>query len=94
MVCGILSTQRRFVRNAWGEPRGSPASITAEHAYAARPRRGRFSSYRTNGYRYDVIDPAAVSHILAGLIGAMSIGAAVLLVGAFFSLGRSGYRKD
>ncbi|WP_309067368.1 hypothetical protein [Microbacterium sp.] len=41
-----------------------------------------------------MIDPAAVSHILAGLIGAMSIGAAVLLVGAFFSLGRSGYRKD
>lgn len=38
-----------------------------------------------------MIDP---SHIVAGIIGAMTIAAAVLLVGAFFSLGRSGYRKD
>ncbi|WP_257793736.1 hypothetical protein [Microbacterium sp. JZ31] len=41
-----------------------------------------------------MIDPAALSHVLAGLIGAMTIGAAILVVGAFFSLGRSGYRKD
>jgi hypothetical protein len=38
-----------------------------------------------------VIDP---SHLIAGIIAAMSIVAAVLVAGAFFSLGRSGYRKD
>lgn len=38
-----------------------------------------------------MIDP---SHLISGLIGVMTITAAVLLVGAFYSLGRSGYRKD
>lgn len=37
------------------------------------------------------IDP---SHIIAGVIAAMSLAATVLVAGAFFSLGRSGYRKD
>lgn|GEM_PF-5189855 len=38
-----------------------------------------------------MIDP---SHVVAGVIAVMSLTATVLLVGAFFSLGRSGYRKD
>ncbi len=38
-----------------------------------------------------MIDP---SHILAAIVGLMSLTAVVLVVGAFFSLGRSGYRKD
>ena len=38
-----------------------------------------------------MIDP---SHIVTGVIAAMSIAATILVVGAFFSLGRSGYRKD
>lgn len=38
-----------------------------------------------------MIDP---SHIVAGVIGAMTLATAVLIAGAFFSMGRSGYRKD
>ena len=38
-----------------------------------------------------MIDP---SQLIAALVGVMSLVAGVLVVGAFFSLGRSGYRKD
>lgn len=38
-----------------------------------------------------MIDP---THIVTTVIALMSIIATVLVVGAFFSLGRSGYRKD
>lgn len=38
-----------------------------------------------------MIDP---THIVTTVIALMSIAAAVLVAGAFFSLGRSGYRKD
>lgn len=41
-----------------------------------------------------MLDAAAWSHVITWVIGGMSVVAAVTIVGAFFSLGRSGYRKD
>ncbi|MFT4259939.1 hypothetical protein [Microbacterium sp.] len=41
-----------------------------------------------------MLDGAFLSHAIAWLIGAMTICAAVVTLGALFSLGRSGYRKD
>ncbi|GAB2851581.1 hypothetical protein ACFQ0P_11980 [Microbacterium insulae] len=35
-----------------------------------------------------------LSHLLLWLIGAMAAVGAVLTVGAFWSMGRAGYRKD
>ena len=34
------------------------------------------------------------SHVLLWLIGAMALAGAALTAGAFWSLGRQGYRKD
>jgi len=41
-----------------------------------------------------MLDGAFLSHAIAWLIGAMTIGAAVAAFAALFSMGRSGYRKD
>ncbi|WP_264675287.1 hypothetical protein [Microbacterium tenebrionis] len=41
-----------------------------------------------------MIDGAFLSHAIAWLIGAMTVCATVFSIGALFSLGRSGYRKD
>ena len=38
-----------------------------------------------------MIDP---THIVTAVISLMAITASILVVGAFWSLGRSGYRKD
>jgi hypothetical protein len=39
-------------------------------------------------------DGVFLSHALGWLIGGMTVCAAVFTMGALFSLGRSGYRKD
>lgn len=41
-----------------------------------------------------MIDGAFLSHGILWLIGAMTLCATVLTVGALFSMGRTGYRKD
>lgn len=41
-----------------------------------------------------MLDAAFISHALLWLIGAMTVGAAVAMLGAFFAMGRSSYRKD
>ncbi|MGO1508270.1 hypothetical protein [Microbacterium sp.] len=41
-----------------------------------------------------MIDGAFLSHAILWLIGAMTLCATVLTVGALFSMGRTGYRKD
>ena len=41
-----------------------------------------------------MLDAAFLSHGIFWLIGVMTIGAVVSVVGALFSMGRSGYRKD
>ena len=41
-----------------------------------------------------MFDGAFFSHAIAWLIGAMTVCAGVFTIGALFSLGRSGYRKD
>ncbi|MGO1798429.1 MAG: hypothetical protein ACTH2E_01430 [Microbacterium sp.] len=41
-----------------------------------------------------MIDGAFLSHAILWLIGAMTVCATVLTVGALFSMGRTGYRKD
>lgn len=41
-----------------------------------------------------MIDGAFLSHAILWLIGAMAVCATVFTVGALFSMGRSGYRKD
>lgn len=41
-----------------------------------------------------MIDGALVSHYLAWFIAALSTLGGVLVVGAFFAMGRAGYRKD
>lgn len=40
------------------------------------------------------MDYGWMSHALLWIIGLMSVGSAVAVVGALFTLGRSGYRKD
>ncbi|WP_162722368.1 hypothetical protein [Microbacterium sp. PM5] len=40
------------------------------------------------------MDYGWMSHALLWIIGLMSVGATVAVVGALFTLGRSGYRKD
>ena len=41
-----------------------------------------------------MFDGAFFSHVIAWVIGAMTVCAAAETFGALFSLGRSGYRKD
>ncbi|MFJ4174574.1 MULTISPECIES: hypothetical protein [unclassified Microbacterium] len=41
-----------------------------------------------------MLDGALFSHVIAWVIGAMTVCAAVTTFAALFSLGRSGYRKD
>ena len=41
-----------------------------------------------------MIDGVFLSHVLVWTIAAMAAVGAVLTVGAFWSMGRSGYRKD
>ncbi|MFE6736751.1 hypothetical protein [Microbacterium sp. NPDC057650] len=41
-----------------------------------------------------MFDAAFWSHAIAWLIGLMAVGATVVTIGALFSMGRSGYRKD
>ena len=41
-----------------------------------------------------MLDGAFLSHVLAWLIGAMTVCAAGLTFAALFSMGRSSYRKD
>ena len=41
-----------------------------------------------------MFDGAFLSHALFWLIGAMTVCATVLSLGALFSMGRSGYRMD
>ena len=41
-----------------------------------------------------MLDGAFLSHAILWLIGAMTLCATVFTIGALFSLGRSGYRKD
>ncbi len=41
-----------------------------------------------------MLDGAFFSHVIAGVIGVMTVCAAGLTFAALFSLGRSGYRKD
>jgi len=41
-----------------------------------------------------MLDGAFLSHAILWLIGAMTLCATVFSVGALFSMGRSGYRKD
>lgn len=40
------------------------------------------------------MDYGWISHALVWLIGLMTVGATLTLVGALWSLGRSGYRND
>ncbi|MDI6944104.1 hypothetical protein QMO46_11425 [Microbacterium barkeri] len=40
-----------------------------------------------------MIDGAAISHVIAWVIGGMSVTFVVLVSGAMFALGRSSYRK-
>lgn len=40
------------------------------------------------------MDYGWLSHAFMWLIGLMTVGAAIGAIGALFSLGRSGYRKD
>jgi len=41
-----------------------------------------------------MLDAAALSHVVAWVIGGVSAIAAVTIVGASIALGRAGYRKD
>lgn len=41
-----------------------------------------------------MIDGAFLSHVILWSIGALTAVGAVLTVGAFWSMGRTGYRKD
>lgn len=41
-----------------------------------------------------MLDGAFFSHVIAWVIGAMTLCAATFTFAALFSLGRSGYRKD
>jgi len=41
-----------------------------------------------------MIDAASLSHVIAWVIGGVSAVATVLACGAFFALGRAGYRED
>ncbi|MGL3151101.1 hypothetical protein ACSS7Z_12160 [Microbacterium sp. A82] len=41
-----------------------------------------------------MLDAAFISHAIFWLIGAMTLGATVLTIGALFAMGRTGYRKD
>lgn len=41
-----------------------------------------------------MIDGVFLSHVLVWSIGALTAVGVVLTVGAFWSMGRSGYRKD
>lgn len=40
------------------------------------------------------MDAAFLSHVVLWVIGGLSLLAGLGTIGAFFSLGRSGYRKD
>lgn len=40
------------------------------------------------------MDASLISHILLWTIGAMSVCSVIGVVGAFYSMGRSSYRKD
>ena len=41
-----------------------------------------------------MLDAAFLSHALLWLIGAMAVVGGVTCIGAMFTMGRSGYRKD
>lgn len=41
-----------------------------------------------------MIDGAAVTHLLVGLIGAMVVCTTVVTIGALCAMGRTAYRKD
>ncbi|GEK87141.1 hypothetical protein [Microbacterium aerolatum] len=41
-----------------------------------------------------MFDGAFLSHAIFWLIGAMTVCATVFTIGALFSMGRTGYRKD
>lgn len=72
-------------------PTGRPGRFITRCFGAKSIFRGPGDRARDSARESPVIDP---THIVTAVISLMAITASILVVGAFWSLGRSGYRKD